>query len=61
MTAKEAVLEILNSVHSDASYEEIMYQIHVREKIEIGLKDVENANFVSPEDVGARLGRWDIK
>lgn len=61
MTAKEAVADILREAPENATFEEIMYQIYVREKIEVGLKDVEQGNIVSPEQVEARLSRWDIK
>ena len=57
MTAKEAVQNILDQVSPDASYEEIMYSIYLREKIERGLQDVKDGRFVSDEDVEARLGR----
>jgi predicted transcriptional regulator len=51
VTAKEVVQDILNHFDSNASYDEIMYQIHVREKIEAGLIDVERGRIVTAEEV----------
>ena len=61
MTAKEAVQAILDQVAQDATYEEIMYNIYLREKIERGLNDVKTGNYVSDEEVEVRLGKWDTE
>ncbi len=61
MTAKEAVMDVLMQAPEDATFEDIMYQIHVREKIEVGLRDIEEGNLVSLEEAAVRLGKWDTK
>jgi len=40
-TAKEEVLRMLHRLPDESSYEDIQYHIYVREKIERGLRDVE--------------------
>jgi len=59
MTAKEAVQAILDNTDPSATYEEIMYQIFLREKIEHGLKDIETGNLATQEEVEAVFGKWD--
>lgn len=61
MTAKEAIQQILDQSSQDASYEEIMYDIYLREKIERGLRDAADGNFVSEQELEMRLGKWDTK
>ena len=43
-TPKEATAEILKELPDDATYDDIMYRIYVRTKIERGLKDMEDGN-----------------
>src|ERR1022692_2522618 len=41
-TAKQEVRLLLDGIPDDATFEDIQYHIYVREKIERGLKDVED-------------------
>jgi predicted transcriptional regulator len=57
-TAKEEVRKILDRIPDDVSYEDIQYHIYVREKIERGLKDVEEGRVLSQEEAEQRMSRW---
>ena len=57
-TAKEEVRKMLDQIPDDVSYEDIQYHIYVREKIERGIKDVEEGRVVSQEEVEQRMSRW---
>ncbi len=57
-TAKEAVRKILDDVPEDASFEDIQYHIYVREKIENGLKDIEEGRLLTQEKVEQRMAEW---
>jgi predicted transcriptional regulator len=57
-TAKEEVRKILDRIPDDVSYEDIQYHIYVREKIERGLKDVEEGQVLSQEEAEQRMTRW---
>ena len=57
-TAKEEVRKILDRIPDDVSYEDIQYHIYVREKIERGLKDVEEGHVLSQEEAEQRMARW---
>ena len=57
-TAKEEVRKMLDQLPDDASFEDIQYHIYVREKIERGLKDIEDGRVLSQEDVEKRMSKW---
>ena len=42
----------------DASLEDIQYHIYVRQKIERGLRDLENGRVVSQEEAERRMAQW---
>jgi len=57
-TAKEEVRKMLDQIPDDATFEDIQYHIYVREKIERGLKDVQEGNLLSQEEVEQRMSKW---
>ena len=57
-TAKEEVRKMLDQIPDDASLEDIQYHIYVREKIEHGLKDVEEGRVLSQEEIEHRMSKW---
>jgi predicted transcriptional regulator len=57
-TAKEEVRKILDEIPDDASFEDIQYHIYVREKIDRGLKDIEEGRVLSQEEVEQRMSKW---
>ena len=54
-TAKQAAIQIINQVSDQASWDEIMYEFYVKQKIEQGLKAVEDGRTVSHEEAKRRL------
>jgi len=57
-TAKEEVRKMLERLPDDASFEDIQYHIYVREKIERGLKDIQEGHVLSQEDIEERMSKW---
>jgi predicted transcriptional regulator len=57
-SAKDEVRRILEQIPDSASFEDIQYHIYVREKIERGLKDVEEGRVVGQEEAEHRMRRW---
>ena len=57
-TAKEEVRRILDQIPDDATFEDIQYHIYVREKIERGLKDIQEGRLLSQEEVEQRMSKW---
>jgi predicted transcriptional regulator len=58
---KDEVRRILDQVPDDVSYEDIQYHIYVREKVERGLKDVEQGRVLSQQEVERRMSKWTEK
>jgi predicted transcriptional regulator len=48
----------LDQIPGDAAFEDIQYHIYVREKIERGLKDVEEGRVVSAQEMDRRIQKW---
>jgi len=56
--AKEEVRKMLDQIPDDASFEDIQYHIYVCQKIERGLKDIEEGRVLTQEEVERRMSRW---
>jgi hypothetical protein len=50
------VSETIQTLPENASWDDVMYRIYVRQKIENGLKDVAAGNTLSVEEVRKRFG-----
>ena len=57
-TAKEQVRKMLDQLPDDASFEDIQYHIYVREKIEHGLKDIQEGRVLTQEEVEEKMSKW---
>ena len=57
-TAKENVRELLDRIPDNASFEDIQYHIYVCQKIERGLKDVEESRLLGQDEVERRMAKW---
>ena len=54
---KSAARETLDSLPEDTTWDEVIYRLYVRQKIEAGLADAEAGNLISTDEVWRRLGR----
>jgi len=57
-SAKEATLRLVDRLDDDVSFEDIIYELYVLEKIQRGMKDAEAGRVVSHEEAKERLSRW---
>ena len=57
-SAKEEVMEILKGLPDNSTFEEIQYHLYVRQKIERGIKDIEEGRSFTQEEMERRMGRW---
>lgn len=53
---KSRVHETIESLPDDATWDDVMYRLYVRQKIEAGLKDVESGNTLPVSEVRKRFG-----
>jgi predicted transcriptional regulator len=58
-TMKQIVHDIADHLPEQATWDDVMYTFYVRQKIEEGLKDIEEGRTVSHEDAMKELlGNW---
>lgn len=57
-TAKQTAIEAIKNLPDEASFDDIMERLYFIQKIEAGLKDVEEGRVHSHEEVKKRLARW---
>ena len=53
---KEEVQDLLKNLPEDATWDDLMYKIYVRQAIEAGLKDSEAGRTIDVEEVRGRFG-----
>lgn len=53
---KARVREALETLPDDASWDDVMYRLYVRRKIEAGLRDVDEGKTLPVEEVRRRFG-----
>jgi len=58
LSPKTAALKLLKNAADQISYEEILYEIHVLQKLERGLNDVENGQTVPHSKVEEEMKKW---
>ena len=54
-TAKEEAKKLLDSISEKATWEDIMYQMYVKKKIDMAEKAIENGEVIEHEEVKKRL------
>jgi predicted transcriptional regulator len=54
-TVKQSVLDLAHRLPEDCTWDEVMYQVYVRQKIEAGLDDVARGRVISHEEVFREL------
>jgi len=57
-TAKQEVSNLLNRLPDDCTLEDVQYHLYVLQKIERGLKDVEEGRVFTQEEVEKMMSKW---
>ena len=55
-SVKTKVNETIATLPDDATWDDVMYRLYVRQKIEAGLEDIETGNTVPVSEVRKRFG-----
>ncbi len=55
---KQATLQLVERLEEDVTFEDIIYELYVLEKIQRGMQDAEEGRVVSHEEAEQRLSRW---
>jgi predicted transcriptional regulator len=59
-SAKEQVMQLLKELPDDSTLEEIQYHLYVRQKIQRGIKDVEEGRIYTQEEMEKRMEKWRV-
>ena len=54
-TVKEAARDVIERLREDATWDDLMYELYVKQKIEQGIADVEAQRVIPHERVRAEL------
>jgi len=57
-TAKEKVIRLLSNLPDDCTLEDIQYHLFVIQKIELGLKELDEGKGIPHEEVERRMAKW---
>lgn len=57
-TAKKEVIEVLKGLPDNSTLEEIQYHLYVRQKIERGIRDIEEGRIFTREEMEGRMEKW---
>lgn len=55
---KEVTLELVEQLDDDVTFEDIMYELHVLQKIDRGRRDAEEGRVTPHDEVQDRLSQW---
>jgi predicted transcriptional regulator len=55
---KQTALKAIKHLRDSASYEEMMYELYVLQKIERGREELRTGRTVSHTEARERLGKW---
>lgn len=57
-TTKELVIQMIERMSDEATVPDIMAELYIRQKIDAGLKQLDEGRSLSQEEVEQRLGKW---
>lgn len=57
-TVKEAARRLVDHLPDDATWDDLLYQVSVRQAVEAGLQDIREGRVVSSEEVRRRFVLW---
>ncbi|RJQ30972.1 MAG: hypothetical protein C4589_02190 [Peptococcaceae bacterium] len=57
-TAKQEVSNLLTRLPDDCSLEDVQYHLYILQKIERGLKDIEEGRVYTQEEVEEQMAKW---
>lgn len=58
MSTRDTVIELIKRMPESSSISEIIAELHVRQKIDEGLRELESGDGISHDEVKQELARW---
>lgn len=56
--AKQQILELLDKLPDDVSYEDVQYHIYVQQAVQRGVDAADRGEVLSQEEVERRMAKW---
>ena len=57
-SAKEEAIQLIRRLSDDTTLEGIQYHLYVQQKVQRGIRDVEEGKVYGQEEVEKRMKRW---
>ncbi len=58
MTAKDRIVEIMQDLPDDVTFEDAIYELYVAFKIQQGLEQLDNGEGIPHEEAKRRIRQW---
>jgi hypothetical protein len=58
MTDKDSALQLINKLPDDVTLEDIMYELYFRSQVELGLRQLDEDETTSQDEVKKNLVEW---
>jgi predicted transcriptional regulator len=58
LTPKKAAIQLLENADDNITFEQIMYELHVLQKIDKGLSDIRKGDLSSHDEVRKEFNKW---
>lgn len=58
LTPKKAAIQLLEKADDSISFEEIIYELHVLQKIDRGLTDIQEGRTIMHDEVKEEFKKW---
>jgi hypothetical protein len=55
---KDEIIQLIQKLPANTTFEDIQYHIYVREKVEKGLQDVQEGRTLSQVQVEEKMAKW---
>ena len=55
---KQAALKMIEQMSSDASLEDIMYELYFRQRVDRGLQELDDGKTISHQEVKQGIAKW---
>ena len=55
---KEELLQLLEKLPDDVSYEDIQYHIYVQQAVQRGIEAADQGRLISQDEVERRMAKW---
>ena len=57
-SAKDVARAVLDNLPDDATLDDIVYALYVREKVEQGLRDAEAGDYLTQDEIEVQVRQW---